>query len=181
MRPRSAKEVDMIPKWYTLLTKSRHEKVVQENLELKGYQTYLPTRTVIKKWSDRKKKVTEPLFKGYVFVYIPYLSRIGVLETTGVVRIVMFNGKPGVLHDYEMTAIKKVLEANRTHGLVVDTIDGISEGDTVEVTNGPLIGLRGQFTTIKNENKLVISIDSIGKSLAVEVPVDWIKKVRIAN
>jgi transcriptional antiterminator RfaH len=178
MIPRSADEVQSLPKWYAMSTKSRHEFVVREGLENKGFQTYLPTRTVVKKWSDRKKKVTEPLFKGYIFVYMSYKERLGALETPGIVRIVMFNGKPGTLHQFEIDSIRRLLEVNSSHGLHVEALDGIMSGDPVEVTSGPLMGLRGIFTTIKNANKLIISVDSIGKSLAVEVPVDAIKKVQ---
>jgi len=173
----SQKEIETIPKWYTLATKSRHEKVVQEGLDLKGYEVYLPVRSVIKKWSDRKKKVEEPLFKGYVFVKMPYRQRIPALETPGVVRIVMFNGRPGIVDESEIETIRCILEANYRHGVTVESIEGLGEGDTVEVISGPLAGLKGQFTEIKNESRLVISIDSIGKSLAAEVPVDWVKKV----
>ncbi len=177
MITRSQKEREEIPRWYTLATKSRHEKVVKEGLELKGYEIYLPLKTVIKRWSDRKKKVEEPLFKGYVFVKMPYRRRIPALETEGVVRVVMFNGRPGIVHESEISAIKQILEANRRHGVTIETIEGISVGDIVEVTAGPLIGLRGQYTKIKNENRLVIAIDSIGKSLAVEVPLDCVTRV----
>ena len=175
----SQKQIEAIPKWYTLATKSRHEKAVRDGLDAKGFESYLPVRTVIKKWSDRKKKVEEPLFKGYVFVKMPYQHRIKALETPGVVRVVMFNGRPGILHESEIKAIRRILEANEQHGISVEAIEGLGLGDTVEVTDGPLSGLRGQYTKIKNENRLVISIDSIGKSLVVEVPVDWVKKVKV--
>ena len=175
----SQKQIEAIPKWYTLATKSRHEKAVRDGLDAKGFESYLPVRTVIKKWSDRKKKVEEPLFKGYVFVKMPYQHRIAALETPGVVRVVMFNGRPGVLHENEIKAIQQVLEANYQHGITVEAIEGLGVGDTVEVVNGPLAGLKGQYARIKNENRLVLSIDSIGKSLAVEVPVDWVKKVKV--
>jgi transcription antitermination factor NusG len=178
MRPRSVKDVDVIDKWYTLSTKSRHEFVVRDGLEAKGFETYLPARTVIKKWSDRKKKVTEPLFKGYVFVYMPYRQRINALETPGVVKLVMFNGRPGTLHQYEIDLIKKLLEVNDNHGIWVEALDGVREGDLVEVVKGPLMGLRGNFARLKNANRLIISIDSIGKSLAVEIPVDYVQKVK---
>ncbi len=176
MLPQSQKDIDSIPKWYTLATKSRHEKVAKVGLNAKGFEVYLPLRTVIKKWSDRKKKVEEPLFKGYVFVKMPYRERISALETAGIVRMVLFNGRPGILHETEIRTIQQILEANYRHGVTVEAIEGLGVGDTVEVISGPLTGLRGQYTRIKNENRLVISIDSIAKSLAVEVPFDWVKK-----
>ncbi len=176
-----SKELEAIPRWYTLATKSRHEKVVKDGLDLKGYEVFLPLRTVIKKWSDRKKKVEEPLFKGYVFVKMPYRQRIPALETEGVARIVMFNGRPGIVHESEISTIKQILEANRRHGVTVEAVEGIKAGDIVEVTSGPLIGLQGQYSEIKNENRLVIAIDSIGKSLAVEVPLDCVRKVIVSS
>ena len=177
MIPQSKKDLESIPKWYTLATKSRHEKVSKEGLETKGFEAYLPVRTVIKKWSDRRKKVQEPLFKGYVFVKMSYRERIPVLETPGVVRVVMFNGRPGILHESEIQTIQRLLDVNRHHGAKIEALEGIGVGDTVEVMNGPLTGLKGQYTEIKNEHRLVISIDSIGKSLAIEVPVDYVRRV----
>lgn len=178
MGPRSIQEINVIPRWYALSTKSRHEFVARDGLEAKGYHTFLPARTVVKQWSDRKKKVTEPLFKGYIFVHMPYQKRIQALETPGIVKLVMFNGRPGTLHEYEIDTIKRLLEVSNVHGLWVEALDGMREGDLVEVIKGPLMGLRGNFTSIKNSNRLIISIDSIGKSLAVEVPVEYVQKVK---
>jgi transcription antitermination factor NusG len=177
MFPQTQKDIELVPRWYTLATKSRHEKVVKDALDLKGYEVFLPLRTVIKKWSDRKKRLQEPLFKGYLFVNMPYKRRIPVLETEGVVRIVMFNGRPGVLHESEVRTIQKILDMNHHHGVTIEAIEGMVLGDNVEVIDGPLTGIQGQYAAIKNENRLVISIDSIGKSLAVEVPLDSVRKV----
>jgi transcription antitermination factor NusG len=163
-------------RWYALSTKSRHEKKVQERLTAKGFETYVPLRTVIRKWSDRKKKVEEPLFNGYVFVYMLYSQRLTVLETYGIVRLVMFNGRPGYLHQQEIDTIRHILEAQKESGYTVEAFDGKMIGDFVEVIEGPLTGLRGQFIKVKNESKLTISIDGIGKSLMVDVPPEWVKK-----
>jgi transcription antitermination factor NusG len=168
-------------RWYALSTKSRHEKKVQERLTAKGFETYVPLRTVIKKWSDRKKRVEEPLFTGYVFVYMLFSRRINALETFGVVRMVMFNGRPGYLHQQEIDTIRHILSAQRESGYTVEAFDGKMVGDFVEVVEGPLTGLRGQFIKVKNESKLTISIDGIGKSLIVDVPPEWVKKISEFN
>ncbi len=168
----------LTPRWYALSTKSRHERRAKEKLEAKGFETFLPLRTVLKQWSDRKKKVEEPLFNGYVFVYMQYNQRITALETDGIVRMVMFNGRPGFLHESEIAAIRKILDANRNQGYTVEAFEGKTIGDYVEVVEGPLTGLRGQFIKIKNETKLTIGIDGIGKSLLVDLPAGWVRKAR---
>ncbi len=57
--------------WYAVTTKSRHEKVVAEQLWQKDIECFLPLREVLSKWKDRYKKVQFPLFPGYLFVHAP--------------------------------------------------------------------------------------------------------------
>jgi len=81
--------------WYAVTTRSRHEKVVAEQLWQKEIECFLPLREVISKWKDRKKKVQFPLFPGYLFVHVPIQERrVDILKVPSVVRIIEFNGKP---------------------------------------------------------------------------------------
>ncbi|MFQ5710087.1 MAG: transcription termination/antitermination NusG family protein, partial [bacterium] len=80
--------------WYALYTRPRFEKKVDLLLQEKGLESYLPLHTVLRRWSDRWKKVEEPLFSCYVFVRILLSQRIHAVQTDGVVRIVSFTGTP---------------------------------------------------------------------------------------
>ena len=79
--------------WYAIWTRSRHEQVVREQLEQKGYEAFLPTITRWSRWKDRKKKIDWPLFPGYCFARFEGQDRLPVLKCSGVVSIVSFDGE----------------------------------------------------------------------------------------
>ena len=103
-------ELNYMPHWYALHTKFRHEKKVAQRLAQKGIENYLPLRTMYRKWSDRYKKVDEPLFSCYVFVNIPLCDRIDVLQTDGAVKLVSFRSIPAVIPEMQIHAVKQILE-----------------------------------------------------------------------
>ena len=69
--------------WYAIWTRSRHEQVVREQLERKGYEAFLPTITKWSRWKDRKKKIDWPLFPGYCFARFDTKERLPILKCTG--------------------------------------------------------------------------------------------------
>ena len=80
--------------WYAIYVNSRHEKCVYNELKRKNIESSLPLTSVIRQWSDRKKKVEIPLFRGYVFVNINIQNeKLDVLQTEGVVKFVSFGNK----------------------------------------------------------------------------------------
>jgi len=71
--------------WRVFYTKSRAEKQCEVRLRAAGLDVFLPKRRVIRQWSDRKKKVIEPLFSGYFFANVCERGRLDVLEDPGIV------------------------------------------------------------------------------------------------
>ena len=159
--------------WYALYTRPRFEKKVDEELRSKGIETYLPLRKVLRQWSDRKKWVEEPLFRSYVFVHIRPTERIRSLRVNGVVRMVGFGGKPSIIPDDQIEAVRRFLD----EGYKVEPTDYLIRGDLVEITHGPLMGIRGRLVEIRNAHRFVISIDAIRQSIAVEVDPSWLRKI----
>ena len=100
---------DGLKRWYALYTRSRHEKKVDYQLREKGIESYLPLQRVLRKWSDRKKWVEEPLFRCYVFVHVDPANRLRALQTFGVVRFVTFSDEPAVVRDDEIENIRRIL------------------------------------------------------------------------
>ncbi|MDZ7846878.1 MAG: UpxY family transcription antiterminator [Owenweeksia sp.] len=96
--------------WYAVYVKSRNEKKVAERFEARGLACYCPLHTVTRQWSDRRKKVREPLFKSYVFVQSNTSTRLTVLQTPGVVGFVNWLGRPAVIRNSEIDAIRIFLE-----------------------------------------------------------------------
>lgn len=154
-------------KWYAIYVRSRSEKKVITELELAEIDAYLPLITRIKQWSDRRKKVEEPLFRSYVFVHVCEQELFKTNSVFGVVKFISFEGKPVVIPDQQILAIKKYLEE------VDDTYTGdfseFTEGQTVRIKQGQMEGLIGRLVSIRNKNRLLIHIEAVGKTIAINI------------
>src|SRR6202008_5172892 len=96
--------------WLAVYTRPRWEKKVNQLLKEKGVGSYCPLNKVRRKWSDRVKIVEEPLFKSYVFVKVNDEDRAAVRMTAGAINFVYWQGKPAVIKEKEIAAIKKFLD-----------------------------------------------------------------------
>jgi len=160
--------------WYALYTKPRHEKQVNERLAERQYETYLPLVKRISQWKDRKKKIEEPLFRSYLFVNFEYKYRFDVLETNGAIKIVNFNRQPAVIPAWQIESLRRMLEAPETLQLE----PYLRPGELVEVTEGPMKGMRGTVVRRKGGQRLVLSIEGILQSVSVDVGESQLKKVK---
>ncbi len=161
--------------WYAIYTRPRHEKKVYEALVQKNITAFLPLITQTRQWKDRKKKVDLPLFNSYLFVHIDYKNRFDVLQTKGVVKIVNFNGVPAVVPDWQIESLRKMLEFPERIRLE----HYMKPGEVVEIIEGPFKGLRGMVKQIKNETRLIISIEGIMQSVSVDIERDYLKKIKL--
>ena len=155
--------------WHALYVRSRSERKVLAQLEEKGIEAYLPLITRIKQWSDRKKKVEEPLFKSYVFVHNSLRQHYDVLNVYGVVRFVTFEHKAVVVPDNQIVAIKKYIDDPVEDENVVGNDDDLKVGQRVRITNGVLQGLIGRLVSVNNKRRLIIYIVSMGKVIPVSI------------
>jgi transcription elongation factor/antiterminator RfaH len=160
--------------WYAIYTRPRHEKKVNVQLTDKDVETFLPLITRKRQWKDRKKNVEMPLFSSYLFVNFEYKYRFDILETDGVVKIVNFNGVPAVVPDWQIDSLRQMLTFPKT----IELENYIRPGEIVEVTEGPMRGMRGTVVNRKNSNRLVLTIDGIMQSVSVEVDEYVLKKVK---
>jgi transcription antitermination factor NusG len=159
--------------WYVLYTNPRNEKKVAQRLSEKNIQVFCPVQETIKQWSDRKKKVIEPVFKSYIFVHLDNYEtdQVEVLKTQGAVRFLWWMQKPGVVRDSEIEAIKSFLNKYKGATLVAN----IEEGAMVDITEGALIEQTGRVIKIKG-NKAYLHIHSIGWNIMAELPLQSLKK-----
>jgi transcription antitermination factor NusG len=151
--------------WFAVQVSPRHEAKVACLLGYKGYQHFLPTYKSRRTWSDRSKTLELPMFPGYVFCRtVDKIVHGLVLATPGVIRVVGFNGKPYPIADEEIDAIRKAV-------LSPDALPCpyLKVGQRVRITDGPMAGVTGILTQIKNRHRLVISVELIMKSIAVDV------------
>ena len=153
------------PLWYALHTRSRHEKVVRDQLTAKGLTNLLPLWRKRSVWKDRVKMIDVPLFGGYIFCHFPLRQKIEVLQTIGVVRIVGLHGTPLPVPEEQIYAVQTMVE-QRLH---YDPHPFLQEGMRVRVTHGVLAGAEGILLSRKSHHRLVISVDLIQKSVAVDI------------
>lgn len=157
--------------WFALYTRPRHEATVGDQLSQKAIEYYLPTRRVLKQWSDRKKWVTEPLFRSYVFIHADAVERYRAVQSVGALCVVHVSGQPIRVPEAEIDRIQRILKAVPE----VEAADYLSPGDPVEVVRGPLTGLRGVLVETAGNSRLVVRIDSVRQGLRFNVPRSDVK------
>ena len=160
-------------KWIAIYTKSRHEKKVANNLIEKGFEVYLPLIRKRQKWSDRKKWISYPLFKSYVFVRNQQSRNLLVLKTPGIVKIVKFGNEVATIDHDSIKSIKLMIEG----GYSPESTDYFIRGDLAEVVDGPLKGVVGEVARIDDKNRLMIKIDSIQHSVSIQIKRNFLKKI----
>ena len=153
------------PYWYAIQTRSRHEKVVRDQLAAKSIAHLLPLWRKRSVWKDRIKYIDIPLFGGYLFSYFALQDRISVLETVGVVRIVGINGRPMPIPDEQITAVRTMMQ----HRLPCSPYPYLVEGMRVRIKSGLLAGAEGILIAKRQRHRLVISVDLIQQAVAVDV------------
>jgi transcriptional antiterminator RfaH len=161
-------------KWFAVYTLPRNEKKVLERLSDCGIEVFLPIQKKLKKWSDRKKVVEEPLIRSYVFVRIKEQEYYTVLKTTGVIRYVSFEGKAVPIPEKQIDLLKKFLEQNYSIEVIEEQIE---PGEMIEITMGSMMGVAGELVEHNGAKKVIIRIDHISHSLLVTLPRDYIVKI----
>ena len=156
--------------WHALYVRSRSEKKVLSQLEDMGLEAYLPLITVVKQWSDRRKKVEEPLFKSYVFVNSSDKQYISILNVYGVVKFVCFEKEAVVVPENQILAIKKFVR-DYEHGeeYKMQNDEDLKVGQKVRIINGPMKDLVGTLETICNKRHLIVYINVVGQYIPVHL------------
>ena len=153
--------------WYAIHTRSRHEKRIASELEQKGITTFLPLLSETRKWSDRRMKIDLPLFSCYVFVNIPksHEIRFSVLRTPGVLTFVGGNNFIASIPDQEIQQIQTILEKK----VPFAAHPFLAVGQRVRIRGGALDGVTGILSRFKGKDELVVSVQTIQRSLSVTV------------
>ena len=141
--------------WFALYTKPRSEFKASQQLAGVEIEHYLPTITRLKQWSDRKKKVTEPLIRGYIFIYATEHQRLASVEQPSIVRCVFDGGHPASIPEWQIDNIRKMLSLKSE----IIVYNGIVSGTKVKIKNGPFEGVVGIVTNNEMGKSISISID----------------------
>ena len=151
--------------WHALHTKHQHEKYVTDILAEKGFEVFCPTYAEVHRWKDRRKEVTIPLFSGYLFFADGLDRRIDLLSTPGVCAIVSFGNTPAIVPEEEINAIRLAAAGSQR----VEPHPFLKEGHKVRVKSGPLSGIEGILQRRKDTFRVVLSVQLLGRSVAVQV------------
>ena len=155
--------------WFALYTRPRSEFKAAEQLKSVDISYYLPTVTKTRQWSDRKKKVTEPVMRGYIFIFATESERLLSVEQYSVARCVFDRGRPAKIPDWQIENLKKIL--NREADVIVH--DGLIPGRKVLIKDGPFEGVIGIIQEMDNgKNSLSVSIDLLNRSIITHLPGD---------
>jgi transcription antitermination factor NusG len=163
--------------WFALTAKARHEKTVGENLRSKGLESFVPLYRTRRQWTDRVQLVDLPLFPGYVFCRFAYNSRLGVLNTPGVISVVEFSGGPAPVTDDEILRIRTI----QASGLPSQPWPYVHVGQRARIERGALAGLEGVLIREKDALRVVVSVELLRRAVAVEIDRDMVRAVEGAE
>ncbi|WP_433972539.1 UpxY family transcription antiterminator [Tunturiibacter lichenicola] len=151
--------------WYALHTRSRHEKRVAERLGLQELETFLPVHRTKHHWKNGVHAEVElPLFPCYLFARASIQNRTRLVQQPGVLGFAASTSRPTIISDEEITVLRVAVE-----NLKAEPHPYLNNGDAVRIVAGPLAGMEGILTRRKQEYRVVLSIDAIMRSIAVEV------------
>ena len=164
-------------KWHVLYTRPKWEKKVDQQLRRKKLESYCPLNKIARQWADRKKLLEVPLFTSYVFVHIDAAETLVTRQTEGVLNFVFWLGKPAVVRDEEIMAIRTfTLEYQR---ISVEKL-AVNVSDRVRIIDGPLMLLEGHILEVKT-NTVKVQLPSLGCALSAEISRGSIELVRPAK
>ena len=154
-------------RWYAVRTRSRHEKVVAERLEMQGIENFLPLVSCTHRWSDRRKQVRLPLFPGYAFVRLLPSSQdqTRVLRTFGVVNFVGPRWDSSWIPDEQIRDIQILLAQN----IPVSDHSFIKIGQRVRIRGGSLDGVEGMLSAHNEDRSLVITVEAVQRSISIRI------------
>lgn len=159
--------------WCALHTRYQHENLVDDLLRRKGFDTFYPTSNRVHVWKDRKKRIAEALFPGYLFVANIGVHRLEILSTPGVCGIVSIAGTPATIPTEEIEAIRQAISSPYP----VEPYAYLKEGDCVRVAQGPLCGVKGILVRKGNSARLVLAIQMLGRAAAVDIDCACVESV----
>ncbi|MGH9404860.1 MAG: UpxY family transcription antiterminator [Terriglobia bacterium] len=158
--------------WWAIYTRHQHEKTACGFLEDKGLEVFLPLYETRRRWKDRYKLVSLPLFPSYVFLRGGEERQLHILTTPGVCSILCSAGRLAAIPDAEIEAVKRMVENVQQ----VDPHPFLKCGDWVRVKRGPLAGVEGILARTKGAFRLVISVEMLQQSVSVEVDASDVER-----
>jgi len=163
--------------WWALYTRHQHERAVADMLSTKGFEVFLPLYASVRRWKDRNKTLSLPLFPCYVFVRGGLDRRLQVVTTPGVHMILFHGEQVAMIPEAEIGAIRTAVEGPYR----VEPHPFLKCGERVRVTRGSLEGVEGILTRKKGLYRLVLSVEMMAQSVAVEIDASDVSPVKSSD
>jgi len=165
--------------WYAIYTQPRTEKKVAERLRSQNVEVYLPLQSKLQQWSDRKKWIEVPLINSYVFVKTNLYNYYDILNTSGVVKFITFENAPAIVKQSDIELIKLLLADY--HDIEVSYQGLLPQGTEIIVKAGPFKGMKGILVEYKGKKLTVVDFKQMGFNLLLQLPLNIIEPVAIAQ
>ena len=156
--------------WYAIKVRTRSEPVAAAGLRDREYDPFSPTLSERRKYSDRMAFVNTPLFPGYLFCRLNIHKKVDVLSAPAVEHIVSYAGVPAVVPDDEIDAIRRAVEAGAR------ARPYLAVGQKIRIEYGALAGIEGILERVGKENRIVVSVHLLQRSVSVEINEDQIQR-----
>ena len=158
--------------WFAFRVRPRHEKSVSLALRERGCSEFLPLIREKRLWANRLRHVDLPLFPGYIFCQVPRFSLLPVLSTPGVVDVVRAGSSPIAANRDEIDSLRLAVSSQ----IPMERCNYIEVGETVQIIEGPLTGLRGILVNIRKSQRLVLSVSLLCRSVLIEIDPEWVAR-----
>jgi transcription antitermination factor NusG len=163
--------------WFALQVRTRWESSVKLFLSSKGYETFLPTYKVRKRWSTFSKEVSAPLFPGYVFCQFDPQNRLPVLVTPGVISVVGRGRIPLPVEEAEIISIQNAISS----GVRAEPWPYLEVGQRVRIEGDALEGLEGILIHLKGSQRIIVSVSLLRRSVALEIDRSHVRVVDVSQ
>lgn len=154
--------------WYVFRVRPRHEKSVSTWLRSKSCNEFLPLVKTRSRWTDRIKTVERPLFPGYIFCEIERHEVSSVRSTPGVFDVVRAGSNPLPARRDEVESLLHAV--NNDLSIEACNLEGLSGGEWLRISAGPLSGICGTLVRVHGEQRLLVSIEILHRQVLVELP-----------
>ncbi|MEN1783504.1 MAG: UpxY family transcription antiterminator [Bacteroidota bacterium] len=169
------------PSWHVIYVRHKHEKKVNEALQLCGITSFLPLIKTLVQWKDRKKKVSKPLFPCYVFVkMISKHDKISISQIQGFVKFLRIGDVLAKVKPSEIIAIKQLLKIPGAKDFDVLPMKP-NRGDALIVDYGPLKGMRCIVERHLGCDKIFVKIDSLKYNVSASLPSNYFKPASVGS
>ena len=151
-------------KWHVLYTKPRHEIKALERLAQNGFEVFCPMKTKLKQWSDRKKKVSEPLLPSYIFIKTTEKKRETPLKDPSVLNYIFWLGKPAIVRESEITTLKGIISKDKVQEF---EIRKLKIGDEIDINKEKIKGEKAIIKSVSN-NYVKAELTELGMTIVLK-------------